>query len=71
MQSSVLRCPYPETIIDEASGVEVSNPLCEAWMLGIEDSIVCLKSHLKSQQVILIEFPEEKQQNLKNRCGIQ
>jgi hypothetical protein len=28
--------PYPKTIIDEASGEEVSNPLHKAWQEGYE-----------------------------------
>jgi hypothetical protein len=32
----MITCPYAETIIDESSEEEVSNPLYEAWHKGYE-----------------------------------
>lgn len=31
--------PYPETITDEATGIQVSNPLHKAWEEGFEAAL--------------------------------
>jgi hypothetical protein len=61
------QCPYPETIRDEDSGVEVSNDKCKYWHEGYEAH----KFEMANQSIILANLVQELETEVRNVKGLK